>query len=222
MPELHVAAVIFDMDGVVIDSGDIYERHWRNWAVGHGLDYDSDIASVHPGRPPVETVRVVAPHLDAAVEAARFNAGLDATDDANAASAMPGAVGLLSELPVDRWAIATSATRAVARQWLQYAGLPLPAALVTVDDVKNGKPAPDPYLMAAGLLRAEPRHCLVVEDAPAGITAAKAAGATVLGVQTTHGPGDLAAADHLARGLQDVSASIDGDGLLIRWQRPER
>ena len=222
MPELHVDAIIFDMDGVVIDSGDVYERHWRNWAAEHGLDYDARIASVHPGRPPVETVRVVAPHLDAAAEAARFNAGLDASDDADAASAMPGAVQLLSGLPRDRWAIATSAVRVVARQWLQHAGLPLPTALVTVDDVKNGKPAPDPYLMAAGLLGAEPRHCLVVEDAPAGITAAKAAGAIVLGVQTTHRPEDLGGADYLALGLQDVSATIDGSGLFIRWQPPER
>jgi sugar-phosphatase len=218
MPELHVDAVIFDMDGVVIDSGDVYERHWRIWGASHGLDYDSQIATVHPGRPPVETIRVVAPHLDAEQESARFNVALDAGDDTDAATAMPGAVALLSSLPPGRWAIATSAVRVIARRWLRHAGLPLPEALVTIDDIKNGKPAPDPYLRAAELLDRDPRRCLVVEDAPAGITAAKAAGATVLGVATSHAAVDLAQADHLALGVQDISASIDGDGLRVSWR----
>jgi sugar-phosphatase len=222
MPELHVDAIIFDMDGVVIDSGDVYERHWRDWAAVHGLDYSSDIASVHPGRPPVETIRVVAPQLDAEAEAARFNAALDASEDADAATAMPGAVALLSSLPPDRWAIATSAVKVIARQWLGHAGLPTPEALVTIDDIENGKPAPDPYLRAAELLGRDPRRCLVVEDAPAGITAAKAAGATVLGVRTSHRAEDLAQADHLALGVHDITVTARDDGLLVSWRPLER
>jgi len=222
MPELHVDAIIFDMDGVVIDSGDVYERHWRTWAAGHGLDYATDIASVHPGRPPVETIRVVAPQLDAEAEAALFNAGLDASDDANAATAMPGAVALLSSLPPDCWAIATSAVRVIAKQWLRHAGLPTPETLVTIDDIENGKPAPDPYLRAAELLGRNPRRCLVVEDAPAGITAARAAGATVLGVRTSHDAEALGQADHLALGVQDISVASRGGGLLVSWRPLER
>lgn len=217
MPELLVDAMIFDMDGVVIDSGDVYERHWRDWGAGHGLDYDAHIAAVHPGRPPVETVRVVAPHLDAEEEAARFNATLDASDDADAATPMPGAVALLKSLPPDRWAIATSAVRVIAEQWLRHAGMPPPQVLVTIDDIENGKPAPDPYLLAAELLGRDPQRCLVVEDAPAGITAAKTAGATVLGVRTSHAVEDLVGADHLARGVQDIEVRVDGDRLLVRW-----
>jgi sugar-phosphatase len=218
MPELHVDAIIFDMDGVVIDSGDVYERHWRDWGVDHGLDYDAEIAAVHPGRPPADTVRLVAPHLDAEVEAARFNITLNASGDADSATAMPGAAALLTSLPLDRWAIATSAFRVIAEQWLQHAGLPLPTALVSVDDVEHGKPAPDPFLKAARLLGKDPARCLVIEDAPAGISGAKAAGATVLGLQTTHQPPDLGGADHLALGLHEVNASVVGDGLLVSWR----
>jgi sugar-phosphatase len=218
MPELYVDAVIFDMDGVVIDSGDVYERHWRAWAVGHGLDFDADIAALHPGRPPAETIRLAASHLDAQMGADRFNASLDASDDADAATAMPGAVELLHSLPADRWAIATSAARVIAEGWLRHAGLPEPRALVTVDDVENGKPAPDPFLRAAELMGADPTRCLVIEDAPAGIRGAKTAAATVLAVLTSHEPGDLEEADFLTAGLHSVSIVADGDGLRVSWR----
>ncbi|MEA2027074.1 MAG: HAD-IA family hydrolase, partial [Chloroflexota bacterium] len=137
-------------------------------------------------------------------------------------AAMPGAMALLTTLPPDRWAIATSAFRVIARQWLARAGLPEPAALVTVDDIENGKPAPDPFLRAAELMGKDPRRCLVVEDAPAGISGAKAAGATVLAVRTTHAPGDLGEADHLTAGLHAISATFDDGGLLVSWHPPER
>lgn len=220
MPELRVDAMIFDMDGVIIDSGDIYARHWRGWGAEHGVDYDTAIAGVHPGRPPVETIRVVAPHLDAEAESRRFNDALE--DDDDAITAMPGAAALLASLPAGRWAIATSAFRNVATEWLAQAGLPEPAALVTVDDIERGKPAPDPYLRAAELLGQDPARCLVVEDAPAGITAAKAAGATVLALETTHGLEDLGGADHHTAALLTVSARVEGDELVVCWEPAER
>jgi len=218
MPELRVEAIIFDMDGVVIDSGEIYARHWRWWAAEHGLDYDTDIAHVHPGRPPAETIRLVAPRLDAKAESVRFNESLDADGAADAIAAMPGAGELLKGLPADRWAIATSAFRPIARQWLAATGLPEPAALVTVDDIEHGKPAPDPFLRAAELLGRDPARCLVVEDAPAGISGAKAAGATVLALHTTHGPEALGEADYETDDLASIVAVSDGAGLLVRWE----
>jgi sugar-phosphatase len=218
MPELRVDAMIFDMDGVVLDSGDVYAKHWRTWGAGHGLDYDRDIAHVHPGRPPVDTVRIVAPQLDAEAESIAFNESLEADDSDDAISPMPRARALLESLPSERWTIATSAFREIAQQWLAHAGLPEPPALVTVDDVEHGKPAPDPYLRAAELLGFEPSRCLVVEDAPAGISAAKAAGATVLALETTHGPEDLGEADHRTAGLHTVTAAFDGDELVISWE----
>lgn len=220
MPEIRVDAVLFDMDGVVIDSGDVYARHWRSWGAQHGLDYDVHIRHVHGGRPPVETIRVVAPDLDAVAEAARFNASLEASPDADTAAAMPGARELLHALPPDRWTIATSAVRSMASAWLQHAGLPVPRSLVGFEDVERGKPAPDPYLRAAELLGVEPTRCLVVEDAPAGVTAARAAGATVLAVLTTHALEVLTEADAVTAGLHMIEAETDGDGLLIRWRDP--
>ena len=219
MPELRVVALIFDMDGVVIDSGDVYARHWREWGAAHGLDYDTDIDHVHHGRPPVETIRTVAPHLDALAEAARFTETLEADWDAEDIRAMPGAADLLASLPQGRWAIATSAFRSVAVDWLAMVGLPEPAALVTVDDIERGKPAPDPYLRAAELLGVEPGSCLVVEDAPAGISAGKAAGATVLALETTHGAEALGEADHRTAGLHTVEATVEDDGLIVRWEQ---
>lgn len=218
MPELRVDALIFDMDGVVIDSGDVYARHWRAWGEQHGYDYDRDIALVHPGRPPVETIRMVAPELDAEAESQRFNAALDADEMDDPIEPMSGAPELLASLPAGRWAIATSAFRAVARQWLAHAGLPTPAALVTVDDIERGKPAPDPYLRAAELLGVAPSRCLVVEDAPAGVQAGKAAGATVLALRTTHGRAHLEAADHHTLGLHTMAARIDGGDIIVTWE----
>ncbi len=218
MPELRVRALIFDMDGVVIDSGDIYAKHWRAWGAQHGYDYDRDIAHVHPGRPPVETVRIVAPELDAEAESIAFNDALDADDGDDAIAPMPGAVALLTSLPPDRWTIATSAFRGVAVVWLQHCGLPVPPALVTVDDIENGKPAPDPYLRAAELLGVDPADCLVLEDAPAGVQAAKTAGATALALRTTHGREDLGLADHHTLGLHTVSATAEGDEIVVSWE----
>jgi len=218
MPELRVDALIFDMDGVVIDSGDMYAKHWRAWGQAHGIDYDTQIAHVHPGRPPLETVRIVAPGLDAAAESRAFNDALEQDEGEDAISAMPGATELLGSLPDGRWTIATSAFRGVAEEWLRHVGLPVPAALVTVDDIEHGKPAPDPYLRAAELLGVVPASCLVIEDAPAGVTAAKAAGATVLSLRTTHGAADLGEADFGTAGLHTVNVSVHHDDLVISWQ----
>jgi sugar-phosphatase len=218
MPELRVDALIFDMDGVVIDSGDAYARHWRAWGAERGHDYDREIAHVHPGRPPIETIRIVAPELDAEAESVEFNARLDADSGEDSVAAMPGALALLTALPSARWTIATSAFRDVAVDWLEHCGLPVPAALVTVDDIEHGKPAPDPYLRAAELLGFEPERCLVIEDAPAGVQAATAAGATVLALRTTHGHTDLELAPHHTPGLHTVSAVSDAEGIVVSWE----
>jgi len=217
VPELRVAAVIFDMDGVVIDSGDIYAKHWRLWGEQHGIDFTTHIAAVHPGRPPVETIRLVAPSLDAEAESRAFNDALGA-DDGVAIAAMPGARDLLESLPQGRWAIATSAFRDIAEGWLAATGLPRPAAFVTVDDIEHGKPAPDPYLLAAKLLGVDPARCVVVEDSPAGVQAGKSAGAHVLGLRTTHPGAELTLADYGTAGLQAITAATDGEDIVLSWE----
>jgi mannitol-1-/sugar-/sorbitol-6-phosphatase len=216
MPELIVAALISDMDGVLVDTGGIYDRHWESWAEQHSVSHRR-IASVHFGRPAAETIRIVAPELDAVAEARRFNDGLAADPDAAGVVAIPGAIELMRQVPDPIRAIATSAPGVMARRWLDHIGCPQPAVLVTVEDVPRGKPAPDPYLRAAELLGIAPGHCLVIEDSPVGITAAKAAGAQVLAVLTTHQPEELEAADHLVGSLANVAVSVTDAGLVVSW-----
>jgi sugar-phosphatase len=147
----------------------------------------------------------------------RYNARLALDDDTSGVRALDGARELLAGLPAERWAIVTSATRVMVERWLPAVGLPTPRILVAVEDVVNGKPAPEPYLRAAELLGHAPARCLVVEDAPAGIAAGKAAGATVLAVGSTHDAADLADADHHAAALSRLRVSRTALGLVVSW-----
>lgn len=206
-------AIIFDVDGVLIDSDPVAERHWRAWADRHGVDYDA-IARIHHGRPTVETIRQVAPHVDAAKEA--HSKETAEADDTNGLILYPGAKELLAGLPRDRWGVATSGTRRTVSLRFPYLGLLEPSVMVTADDVQRGKPAPDPYLLAAERLGVAPADCLVIEDAPAGVEAAKAAGATVIAVTTTNRAEDLGLADAIAPALAALQISVGPNGLLVR------
>jgi sugar-phosphatase len=210
------AAVIFDLDGVLIDADSIYERHWEQWADARGVDFDAVLA-VHHGRPAIETIRAVAPHLDAAAEAAAFNAALAGDDDATGIRVHEGVATLLTALHPGHWAIATSAPRTTALGRLASLGLPLPTVLVTIDDVAAGKPAPDPYLAAAKGLAADITECLVVEDAPAGITSAKTAGAHVVAVTTTHDREQLGQADDIVGTIDSLRVRPAGNGVSVAW-----
>ena len=136
------------------------------------------------GRRTVETIRLAAPHLDAEVEAAALEAAEAA--DTDGVLAMSGARALLATLPAAAWAIATSNSRRTAILRLQHTGLPIPRVLITAEIVQQGKPHPEAYLTAAARLGVDPRRCVMVEDAPAGISAARAAGMVVLALLGTH------------------------------------
>lgn len=205
-------AIIFDVDGVLIDSDPVAERHWRAWADRHGVDYDA-IARIHHGRPTVETIRQVAPHVDAAQEA-HIKETAEA-DDTDGLRLYPGVKELLTRLPRDRWGVATSGTRRTVSLRFPHLGLPEPLVMVTADDVQRGKPAPDPYLLAAERMGVAPADCLVIEDAPAGVEAAKAAGATVIAVLTTNRAEDLGLADAIAPALATIQISIAAEGLRV-------
>ncbi len=218
MNELACDALLFDLDGVLIDSSTAIVRNWRAWADRHGIDV-ARITQVMHGVRSVETIRAVAPQLDAAQEAAWLTAREVA--DTDGVVPMPGARQLLAALPADRWTIVTSGSADLARARLQAAGLPVPAQIVTADDVTQGKPAPEPYLLGASRLGIVPERCLVVEDAPAGIQAGRSAGMGVLGIASTH-----AAAEVLAVGatvvvdrLADlvVENAAGGYRLAVRW-----
>jgi sugar-phosphatase len=204
MTELECDAVLFDLDGVLVDSVVCVERHWRRWAAEHHLDRD-EIMRVAHGRPTVETIRLVAPHLPAEEEAARLDAG--EAFDTDGVMAMDGAAQLVRSLPPDVWAIATSGTRDTAMTRLRHTSLPVPAVLITADDVKRGKPNPEAYLLAAAKLDVRPERCVVVEDAPAGLSAAHSAGMRVIAVATTHSRIELGEADIRAGRLADIQIS---------------
>lgn len=204
MNYLECDAVIFDLDGVLVDSTEVVERHWRQWAEKQNLNSDS-IFSVMHGRRTVDTIHLVAPHLNAAEEAAVLEAG--ESHDVDGMEVIPGAVDLVASLPSDAWAVATSGAHATASARLQFAGVSLPAALVAADDVERGKPDPEAYPLASRRLCVAPADCVVIEDSPAGIEAAHAAGMRVIAVASTHETSELQNADLIAERLSAIQAS---------------
>jgi sugar-phosphatase len=183
MKSLQCDAIIFDFDGVLVDSTPCIERHMRRWATKHGLDAAAVLSLVH-GRRTVETIRLAAPHLDAEAEAAAIEAAEAA--DSEGVVDMPGARALLAALPSTAWAIATSNSRRTATMRLRHTGMPIPRVLISAESVQQGKPHPEVYLSAAEQLGVDPRRCVVVEDAPAGVSAGRAAGMVVLALVGTH------------------------------------
>jgi sugar-phosphatase len=175
-------AVLFDMDGTLVDSSHCVERTWRLWAEKHRLDMEALLAISH-GRQNHETIRMIAPHLETPEEIAFLVRTEEECREGIAA--VPGARDLLDSLARAKWAVVTSAWRTLAELRLQCAGLPLPEVLVTADDVTRSKPHPDGYLAAASRLGVAPSACVVIEDAPAGIESARAAGMPVIGITTT-------------------------------------
>lgn len=178
------AALLFDLDGTIVNSIAAAERAWAAWAERHGLDVASFLPTIHGVRG-IETITNLAlPGLDPAAEAeAVLRAEIE---DVAGVEPIEGAASFLASLPADRWAIVTSSPRRLALRRLAAAGLPVPAVLVTAEDVVRGKPAPDCFLLAAERLGQRIEGCLVFEDAPAGIEAAEAAGAAVVVVTVTH------------------------------------
>ena len=177
-----VDAVLFDMDGTLVDSTPIVERIWGRFAAKHGLDLPRLLEISH-GRPTIETRTIVVPHLATAEEAARLDK--EESDEPDGLRPVHGAPELIASLPADRWGVVTSAGRRLAVSRLTAAGLPVPRVLVTSDDVARGKPDPAAYLEGARLFDVPADRTVVFEDTSVGIAAGRAAGATVIGVTTT-------------------------------------
>lgn len=199
MRRFDCSAVILDLDGVLVDSTALVEGQWRRWAAARGLSPEPFLQVCH-GRRALETIRLVAPHLDAESEVAALVPESESGADLRA---LPGAARLLDQLPPGTWAVATSGPRATASDRLRQAGLPLPTVMMCAEDVQQGKPHPEVYQRAAMALEAVPAECIVIEDSPAGLAAARAAGMTAIGLTTTHEPADLEA-DVCAVSLADV------------------
>ncbi len=210
---LRCGALLLDLDGTLIDSDRASEAIWRIWAAERAVDVDR-ILAIHHGRRPQETIRIVAPHLDADAEAAAIQA--DNAGAVEGVTAYPGVAELLALLPLERHAVVTSARRAVAVNRLTALGIWRSPLLVGAEDVAQGKPHPEGYLRAAQLLGVEPARCVVVEDAPVGVEAARAAGMKVIAVLTTHSAERLPADGRIAH-LGELDAAIEGDELILRF-----
>ena len=205
-------AILFDMDGVLMDSTPSVERVWRTWAVMHGFDPER-VAPLAHGRRSIETIREAAPEMDAEKE----NVIVEQMeiDDKEGVTALPGATDLLAQLPTDRFAIVTSATRPLAVARLGYAGIPVPRHIITANDVLNGKPSPEPFLKGSALLGFEPADCLVFEDSPAGVSSARSAGMRTIALQTTYPADRLQAADAIIGNLADVKVMLSDESITL-------
>ena len=202
-------AILFDMDGTLISSIAAVDRSWAQWADEHGFDGATfQVAHGTPARTLVE--RLLPPE---AVDAALDRINEIELADTSGVEVLDGAAPLLAALPAERQAIVTSCTRALAHVRIAATGLTVPAVVVTADDVSRGKPDPEPFLLAAERLGVEPERCLVVEDAPAGLAAGRAAGCATLAVDGTHDLSELDADAH-APGLGQVSVAVEADGTL--------
>jgi sugar-phosphatase len=210
-PDRAFGAFLFDMDGTILSSIAAAERVWAAWATRHGLDVVSFLPTIHGVRA-IETIRALnLPGIDLQAEVEALT--LAEIEDVAGIRSIAGAAAFLDSLPSDRWAIVTSAPRRLAERRLAAAGLPLPPLMVAGDDVTNGKPAPDCFLLAAERLGQNPADCLVFEDAPAGIRAAEAAGMGVVVITALHShPFETS---HPTLGsYDDVSALVGESGML--------
>jgi len=185
-----LTTILSDLDGVLVDSHDSIMRAWSWWGAKHGVEAAA-IEGVQHGRPSGEIIALLAPSLDAAAESRAID--LRQADDVEGVVALPGAHDLFAGS--DPVAIVTSCTIPLATARLRAAGLAVPDVLVTPERLERGKPDPEGYLLAARELGADPAGCVVLEDAPAGIEAGRAAGMRVVGVLTTYAPEALSAAD---------------------------
>jgi sugar-phosphatase len=210
------AAVIFDNDGTLVDSQASVVRSWVRWAQEHDIDPYS-LQGFH-GVPAAGIIAEVAPHLDAEAALARIDE--IEVGDVEGVVAIAGAEAALASLPDSMKAVATSATRPLAEVRLAAAGLTPPPVTITIEDVERGKPAPDPFVLAAQRLGVDAADCLVVEDAPSGITGARAAGCAVLAVTTTSPAEDLADADLVVGSLGDVVLVVEGGRIRVTDASP--
>lgn len=203
MIRLQCAALLFDLDGVLINSTPAVARVWRRWAIEHGFDPEEVVTRAH-GRPSLTTVKEYLPHADH--EAENREVERREIEDIEGVVPLPGALELLASIPEGRWTIVTSCTRPLAEVRIRAAGLPLPKKLITSNDIVQGKPHPEPYLKGAAVLGFAATECVVFEDVPAGIQSGKAAGARVIAYTTTAPEPVLrnAGADWVLRSCADV------------------
>ena len=215
MTTLNCKAILFDLDGTLVDSAFRVQRLWLEWSKRKGIDTDALLEVMH-GRRMSETIQILAPHLSLQDEIEELE--MSEVTDMNDVYPYSGANEMLSKLSSRQWAIVTSGTLRVASARIKYVGLPTPEVFVTADVVKAGKPAPDAYLLAAKQLHVEPSDCVVVEDAPAGIQAGKAAGMRTIAIASSLPKKALDQADVIVSHLADIMLYTAGDMINIQFK----
>jgi len=211
---VEAAGLLFDNDGVIVSSIASVNRCWRKWAEHYGVPVAADFEIEH-GTRAVDVMQKLVPGIDV-VEGLKVIEDMELEDVADL-EVLPGVKTLLESLPMERWAIVSSATYRLLIGRLKVAGLPVPERIVSGDRVVHGKPHPEPYIKGAELIHAAPGDCIVIEDAPSGARAGKAAGCRVLGVLGTHSAEELRAVgvDWVVESLERVKAEATADGLRL-------
>jgi mannitol-1-/sugar-/sorbitol-6-phosphatase len=211
MVEVTCSGLLFDLDGVLVNSTPAVARVWTRWALAHGFDPEETVRKAH-GRPSIATIRDLLPGADAAKENEVVLRG--EIEDTEGVVPLPGARELLTSIPEDRWVLVTSCARPLAEVRLRTAGLPVPHRMITSDDVRKGKPDPEPYWKGAELLGVPASKCVVFEDAPAGVRAGKAAGALVIALRTSSPCTELeeAGADWILPAYRNLTATYFDHG----------
>ncbi|MEV3992340.1 HAD family hydrolase [Streptomyces sp. NPDC049837] len=210
--KIHAEALLFDNDGTLVSSLESVQRCWSRWAEEYGIAAD-DFARVElHGRPAVEIIAELLPAGLIPEALARIER-LEVEDVPGGVELLPGTKALLGSLAEVRWAVVTSATRPLAEARLREAGIDAPV-VIAAEDITRGKPDPEPYLLAATKLGVDPARCVVFEDAPAGLTAGRAAGMTTVALATTHDRSELVA-DAVVTDLSEVSAQATAGGVEI-------
>jgi len=227
--KITVDAVLFDMDGTLIDSTAGVVGAWHVFSETYPHINVTEILSSAHGIRTVDNLRNycgITDPVELEKEAVRFEQEIVNSSRKNGVEGivlLPGVRAIIdslrlgSEPPACLWAVCTSATKSYATQALDIAGVPVPPVFVGAEDVERGKPNPDPYLLGAKLCNVDPKRCLVVEDAPAGVSSGRAAGCKVISVVTTHSPDALREAkpDFLVTNLSSVSMNLTTDGIEV-------
>jgi len=202
MATLECNAIIFDMDGTLIDTNECIENVWRIW----GERYNIEIKEILHGRTAMESIEVLAPHL--ATEKSVVELEGMVLDEIDNVKLIPGAKEFIAKLPENSWTIATSASKELATANLNHVGIPVPETMITAEKVSNGKPHPEPFLKAAELLNTTCDKCIVFEDSLSGLKAGYESGATVIGLTTTHSKDELKLAKHTIDDFRNIKLSI--------------
>lgn len=219
MIKLEFDALLFDLDGTLVDSSEVIHRAWSTFALKYQIDVDEMLRAIQ-GKPAQESIASLRPTAsrDEVVQDAKWLETME-SEDTDGVIALPGSVELLNNLNAQSipWAIVTSGTVPVATARIQAVNLPLPSVLVTPERVDRGKPDPEPYLLAASQLGVDASRCIVFEDAPAGIESGNRAGAKTVGVLTQFTSAELheKEADFCVSTLQEVSISIEENRQIL-------